>query len=68
MDYLGAKDHLLHLPPQHEEEKLVEVEAPYLPPMKVDKEFTLVLDLDETLIHYVEAEEGHELRVRPGAK
>ena len=58
----------MHLPPVSEEVKLPEVEAPYLGPMRVGKEFTLVLDLDETLIHYEEAEEGHELRVRPGAK
>jgi predicted enzyme involved in methoxymalonyl-ACP biosynthesis len=25
---------------------------PYLPPIMKDREYTLVLDLDETLIHY----------------
>jgi hypothetical protein len=34
-------------------EPLPLVEAPYLPPIK-DKVYTLVLDLDETLVHYFE--------------
>ena len=37
--------------------------APFLPP--TNAEFTLVLDLDETLIHYVDEGEGHFL-IRPG--
>lgn len=37
-------------------EELPKVEAPYLPPKAVgDPEYTLVLDLDETLIHFVNA-------------
>lgn len=31
------------------------VHAPFLPPMMGDREYTLVLDLDETLIHYVDS-------------
>lgn len=34
-----------HLPP---------VEAPYLPPAKDPEGYTLVLDMDETLVHYYE--------------
>lgn len=31
------------------------IPAPYLPPkVSNNKQFTLVLDLDETLIHYIE--------------
>ena len=42
------------------------VEAPYLQPVKDPKTYTLVLDLDETLVHYFEiGSEGHFL-VRPG--
>ncbi|TNV71353.1 hypothetical protein FGO68_gene11303 [Halteria grandinella] len=43
-------------------EPLPLVDAPYLPAIK-DRTYTLVLDLDETLVHYFE--EGHFL-VRPG--
>ena len=35
-------------------EPLPLVEAPYLPPIKDASRFTLVLDLDETLVHYFE--------------
>eukprot|EP00350_Pseudokeronopsis_sp_OXSARD2_P000629 CAMPEP_0170540352 /NCGR_PEP_ID=MMETSP0211-20121228/357_1 /TAXON_ID=311385 /ORGANISM="Pseudokeronopsis sp., Strain OXSARD2" /LENGTH=152 /DNA_ID=CAMNT_0010842717 /DNA_START=1804 /DNA_END=2262 /DNA_ORIENTATION=- len=44
------------------------VEAPYLKPLEKNKDttYTLVLDLDETLVHYFEiGNEGHFL-VRPG--
>lgn len=47
-------------------EPLPLVEAPYLPPLKDANVYTLVLDLDETLVHYFEiGSEGHFL-VRPG--
>lgn len=40
------------------QDTLPSVKPPFLEP-KVDKKITLVLDLDETLIHYVEkGEEG----------
>lgn len=43
--------------------------VPYLPPLPSNKQYTLVLDLDETLIHYDVDEiknEGFYL-IRPGA-
>ncbi len=52
------------------EEPLPLVEAPYLPPLGPEKAavLTLVMDLDETLVHYFETEdEGHVL-VRPGTE
>ena len=46
---------------------LVLVEAPYVKALPA-KEYTLVLDLDETLLHYYEKSEYEgELRMRPGA-
>ena len=35
--------------------------APFLPPMRPGTRFTLVLDLDETLVHFVQGEEPPEL-------
>jgi len=47
-------------------EALPLVPAPYLSPVKDPLTYTLVLDLDETLVHYFEiGTEGHFL-VRPG--
>lgn len=40
------------------------ITAPYIPPIPAGLEYTLVLDLDETLIHYKEDEEYY--LVRPG--
>jgi len=41
--------HLMNLP---------DVKDPYLPPKQPsDKEYTLVIDLDETLIHFVDVNE-----------
>jgi TFIIF-interacting CTD phosphatase-like protein len=41
--------------------------VPYLPETH-RKPFTLVLDLDETLVHYVEDEESAYIQIRPGAE
>lgn len=46
--------------------ELPKVDPPYLPPLENENTYTLVLDLDETLIHYYESgNEGHYL-IRPG--
>ena len=42
------------------------VEAPYLPAPKDPNGYTLVLDLDETLVHYYEMNGEGAFRVRPG--
>ena len=47
-------------------EPLPVVEAPYLPPAKDPAAYTLVLDLDETLVHYYEVNGEGSFRVRPG--
>lgn len=41
---------------------------PYLETKKSEKRYTLVLDLDETLVHYVENESNSKLLIRPGAQ
>jgi len=44
------------------------LKIPYLSPSTHKSEFTLVLDLDETLAHYVESEKDPKLLIRPGAQ
>lgn len=44
---------------------LPKVKAPFLPDSKDRKPYTLVLDLDETLVHYYEANGKGKYNVRP---
>ena len=45
------------------------IKVPFLPPMDTDKfKYTLVLDLDETLVHYIEEKDRHYVQVRPFAE
>jgi len=39
-----------------------------LPPMKKNRQYTLVLDLDETLVHFEESDEGNQFLIRPYAQ
>ena len=55
----------------HERELLPIVEPPFLPPLpegKARAALTLVMDLDETLVHYFETEKEGHILVRPGAE
>lgn len=47
---------------------LQQVKAPYLPAMEDGKEYCLVLDMDETLLHYYEQKGEGYVRVRPGCE
>jgi Dullard-like phosphatase family protein len=47
---------------------LQQVKAPYLPQMEDGKEYCLVLDMDETLLHYYEQKGEGYVRVRPGCE
>ena len=47
-------------------EILPQPEAPYLPQAKDPNGYCLVLDLDETLVHYYEANGEGKFRIRPG--
>lgn len=47
-------------------ETLPPVDPPYLPPAKNPDGYCLVLDLDETLVHYYESRGEGAVRVRPG--
>jgi CTD small phosphatase-like protein 2 len=51
----------------YEETELIKPSEPYLPEIK-NRKFTLVLDLDETLVHYVEEEDSAYIQIRPGAE
>ena len=45
------------------------IKVPFLPPMDTNKfKYTLVLDLDETLVHYIEEKDRHYVQVRPFAE
>lgn len=53
-------------PPAPVVQSLPEVTVPYLPPAPPSVQYTLVLDLDETLVHYFEGEnQGGSFKVRP---
>ena len=43
-------------------------EAPFLKPINQKYKYTLVLDLDETLIHYIPFENEEYVEIRPGAE
>jgi TFIIF-interacting CTD phosphatase-like protein len=48
---------------------LPKVKEPFLPPKLLsDSEYTLVLDLDETLIHFIQNEEDSFFLIRPGCQ
>jgi CTD small phosphatase-like protein 2 len=47
-------------------EILPPVDPPYLPKAKDPEAYTLVLDLDETLVHYYENNGESKFRIRPG--
>jgi len=49
----------------NEEIELPHVEPPFLPPLIGDR-YTLILDLDETLVHYTEDENSGQYQARPG--
>lgn len=42
--------------------------VPFLPDLHPEKKYTLVLDLDETLVHYVEENDSAFIQIRPGAE
>lgn len=42
--------------------------VPYLSENTSNKEYTLVLDLDETLVHFIEDAESAYIQIRPGAE
>ena len=45
------------------------IKIPFLPPLDTNKyKYTLVLDLDETLVHYIEEKDRHYVQVRPFAE
>ena len=45
---------------------LIQPDPPYLPAMTSEREYCLVLDLDETLVHYFEVGSEGTFLVRPG--
>ena len=51
-----------------ENQEGIKPEAPFLKPINKKYKYTLVLDLDETLIHYIPKENEEYVQIRPGAE
>ena len=50
-------------------DSLPKVRAPFLPKkLETDSPYTLVLDLDETLIHFMQNESDNFFMIRPGCQ
>ena len=50
-------------------EKIIDIpKQPFLPPINPNYKYTLVLDLDETLVHYIADKESAYIQIRPGAE
>ncbi len=62
----NSSNNILNNDPNNCEE--IKVYPPFLPQINENKIYTLVLDLDETLVHYVEDEESAYIQIRPGAE
>lgn len=63
-----TEDQLFFFQPELDEDENSDTIPPFLPPKKSPHELTLVLDLDETLVHFQENEEGSQFLVRPYAQ